>query len=281
LTEVVGAAAEGELRRLERRLARVAPEATPELLRQVMQESPRAQELRARRTNPAARDAQGRLGAWLGDLSAAEGLARWEARVCNRFLNGELTEQDAGEFVEGWLALRELLWVPSYTRALGLLVPVYDAVEQRIGYWRIVLPRLTWMVKRKTDLSSHPDWGDLPFDLLPERPRAFEHLRGLLVRDPELGPLLRSSGWNVRDVRYATLQPFAKRDHLRAFQHFRVTIEWASADERVAFEVEIEAAKRGHHHDPVERISVRATSSGGRRATELAERLQRLGIIDM
>lgn len=276
LTDAVRDEVERELGRLERRLAALAPEASPEQLRQVMLQSPRAQELRARIAEPDARDAQGRLGAWLGDLSAHEGLARFEARACNELIDVEPRAQAAGEFVEGWLALRDLLWVPSYTRALGLLVPVMDAAERRVGFWRIMLPRVAWIMKRRVDHAKHPDWGDLPFDLVPDRPRAFEWLRDHLENRPDLRARLKTEAWRVGEIRYATRERFDRRDPVRAFMRSTATIEWVSADERVTLHVDTDLpTRRKLRRGAQPQVVLRAEPSGGQRATALAEQLLR------
>ena len=78
-----------------------------------------------------------------------------------------------------------VLRLPSYTRTLTLLAPVRDTREDRVGFWRIVLPRVGWF-RSRTRGYHHGDLADLPLDLVPDRPLAYWLVTRLLDDDPDL-----------------------------------------------------------------------------------------------
>jgi len=160
--------------------------------------------------------------AWLGDVSALRLFVDWEVGRINRNLLGDGSADP--QWIESWRALRRWLFVPSYARTLALSAPVRDPVEDRVGFWRIVLPRPSWMLPRLKAWKRRP----VPFDLLPDLPFGYFAMRALQQFDPERFDRWRREGYRVTDVRYRTLVPPRKRDPERAFREIRVEIPLAS-----------------------------------------------------
>ena len=135
-------------------------------------------------------DAQARslrpyLTAWLGDIEASTLFRHWEQWRIERWFDGEA---GALELEEDWTALYRQFFVASYAREIGVLYPTYDAAEDRIGFWRVLLPKPSWYLRR---IQNWKRYADLPLDLLPERPIAADLLRLLEQDFPEAADALR------------------------------------------------------------------------------------------
>jgi Mg-chelatase subunit ChlD len=159
-----------ELDRLRDRFLALAPDLRVEALERMVVDSPEGVEIVRWMSSPEPADLTRYLGAWLGDIPAADLFRDWEMQQIDQALAG----RPDPDFVEQWVELRKIFYVPSYARVLGLPAPVHDRRQNRVGFWRVVLPRPAWILKRPKGLVRHPDWNDLPLDLLPERPFAFE-----------------------------------------------------------------------------------------------------------
>ncbi len=222
------ATAERELARLEREYLRRAPDSDPGLVAETVRLSAAGKEILARIDEPQVRDVQNHVAAWLGDISAYDLLVAWELERINRNLtSGVLLE--AG-FEERWEAVRRVFYLPSYARVLTLLDPVRDAGLDRIGQWRVVLPRTAWMLPRVKGLKNHPEWSDLPLDLIPDRPFGILALAHALEIDDVSG-VGAAAGAGVGEVsrvdgiRYELLGPAYRHDSRRGYRNFRVILD--------------------------------------------------------
>jgi len=198
------AEARRELDALKERFRRYAPDHGDEELERVVLLSEEGRSILARAAEPSEVDLQRYLAAWLGDISAHDLFVEWERRRIDR----ELADGDADSlsaFRREWTALRNMFFVPSYARVLTVLIPVHDLERDRIGYWRVVLPRPGWLGNRVMGWKNRIEYSDIPLDLVPDRPLALDALRDLCDRDAELCPHLRRSGYRVESVEYELL----------------------------------------------------------------------------
>jgi hypothetical protein len=214
--------AETDLKALMDRYRRRFPETDPVLLERVVTETDEARRIRARARTPSEVDLQRWLAAWLGDVSAHDLFVVWEVGLVNRWLNEESPDIDSLE--DRWRALRDLLFVPSYSRVLALLSPVHDPEADRIGYWRVVLPRSGWMQTRMKGYRRDLDLSDLPLDLVPEVPMALWLFSEIERSRPELIVGWREQGYRVTSIAYDLTSKPAKHDPVRAFRETRLTL---------------------------------------------------------
>ncbi len=217
------AEADAELVRLKRRFRRYAPDASEALLDRIVLESEQGRAILAMAEHPTGADVRRHLGAWLGDIAAHELFVAWEKRHADRLLAlGD--PGDGALFTERWQALRRLFFVPSYARTLALVAPVYSEADDRIGFWRIVLPRPGWLMPRVQGRKKR-DHGDIPLDLLPDRPLAYWLLERLARREPERIERLRRLGYRIGELRYELLtKPREQRPQL-AYRKSRVILD--------------------------------------------------------
>jgi Mg-chelatase subunit ChlD len=213
---------ETELTALMDRYRRRFPETDEALLERVLRETDEARRIQARARTPSEVDLQRWLAAWLGDVSAHDLFVAWEVGLVNRWLDEAPPDIDSLE--ERWTALRALLFVPSYSRVLGLLSPVHDPEADRIGYWRVVLPRPGWMQTRMKGYGSDLDLSDLPLDLVPEVPMALWLFTEIARTRPELIAGWREQGYRVASIAYDLTSKPAKHDPIRAFRETRLTL---------------------------------------------------------
>jgi hypothetical protein len=156
-------------------------------------------------------------------VPAHELFARWETTLVERLLRGG--DRQAAESVWArWRALREIFFAPSYTRLLTLLSPVYDRERERIGFYRVVLPRTAWYLQRLKNWQRHPGWSDLPLDLVPELPLAHWALERIFEAGPELATHLRRHGYGVATVDHVSLTKPGRQTPQRAFRKTRVVV---------------------------------------------------------
>jgi hypothetical protein len=188
-------------------------------LRETVAASEEGRRLRAGVADPS--DAQLRhfLAAWLGDISAHDLFARWEARQIDRTLQGR---EDRG-FGDKWESLRELFFVPSYVRSLVLLSPGYDSATDRIGFWRVILPRPGWIDIRRRGYSRPPGAADLPLDLVPDQPLGLWLVESLLESSQPLATQLRD-GCAVESLQYRLRGKSGKHEPRRAFRETAVDL---------------------------------------------------------
>lgn len=120
------------------------------------------------------------LAEWLGDISARDLAVRFESWVANRLLadgsDGATTRRLTRLVDSRWRNLGRWFPPPTEIRIVTPLIPVFDREQDRIGFYRILLPRVGG--------QAPPD------DLVPEAPLGLAFIRHLLERsDP--APALR------------------------------------------------------------------------------------------
>jgi len=241
--------ARSELALLHERLRRLAPDRTDEELSAAVLQTDEAREILSRAAKPAVPDAERHLTAWLGDVPAHDLFVRWEAGKIAELVDGAVDE----EFTAGWVELRRLFWVPSYTRTLTLLSPVRDTATGRIGFWRVILPRLGWLKERVKKNQPLPEFTDLPLDLVPDAPLGYWVVRRILEDAPELALTLRDREYETATVRYELLGKPRKFDPVRAFERARVSIELGGSrrgDEPFRIVAETKLVDRGGRRVP-------------------------------
>jgi hypothetical protein len=219
------AVADREVARLVERFRRYAPGETDARLHELALQSEAGRALMARAAAPELRDLTHYLAGWLGDIPAHELFVRWEMLHLKRWLGSADGAVPDPEFVDQWRELRRIFFVPSYTRVLAPLTPGYDPQTDRIGFWRVILPRPGIMLKRTQGLDNHPDYADLPLDLVPDLPLAYWALLRGYEEGDEVARGLAGSGTRVRDVQYEILDPAWKQGPERAFLTTRVIVQ--------------------------------------------------------
>lgn len=229
--------------RLKARLHRLAPDRTDDELDAVLAQSDEAQRVLSRASEPSIADLERLLAAWLGDVPAHELFVRWEAQHVVDLLGGARADDS---FIDGWVELRRIFWLPSYTRALTLLAPGRDPLSERVGYWRVILPRPGWLAERVKGYEDHPEFSDLPLDLIPDVPLGWWVAREIVTADPRLASAVSSQGYATGTVTYELLGKPRQHDPARAFRRTRVTLELGGGSLRVVADVSLvgEGAKR-------------------------------------
>ena len=213
-----------DLQSLVERLRRDAPDRSDEELRAAVNQSKEGRRILARTATPSELDLQRHLTAWLGDISVHELFARWEALWIDRSVEGTRSSLPDGSFPDAWRELRRVFFVPSYARVLTLLHPVHDSETDRIGFYRMVLPRPSWLRRRVKGWKKRPDYSDLPVDLVPDIPFGFWAIGQIVHEKPDLAAHLRERGYRTVSVTYELLGKPRKRDPGRAFRETRVTV---------------------------------------------------------
>ncbi|HKQ60051.1 MAG TPA: VWA domain-containing protein, partial [Candidatus Polarisedimenticolaceae bacterium] len=219
--------AERTLEALKRRYRRDAPDSlSDEQLDTIVRGSDEGRALVARGSAPTAADLERCLAAWLGDVPAFELFRRWELEHIHRLLDSP-ADEDSERFLAGWRELRRVFYVPSYARILTLLSPVYDPAQDRVGYWRAVLPRPGWFLPRVQGWTKDPELRDLPLDLIPDLPFGYLALRQALHEQPGLQLDRRRV-----ELDYQLLGKAHRQDPVRAFRDAQVTLRFAAIELR-------------------------------------------------
>jgi len=219
----IKAAADRELAALEEEFRALAPPEMPdEQLLALVHRSPEGNEILRWAASPTAADLTDHLAAWLGDIPAHDLLARWEERKIDRRLRDPSAGYDAA--ADEWARLHSVLELPSHARVLTILSPVYDEATDRIGFWRVILPRPSWMGRRIAGRGELSAFGTPPLDLVPRLPLALWSFDRALADRPELEARLRDGGHRVTSVSYETLVKPRAQSPLNAFAESRVTI---------------------------------------------------------
>jgi hypothetical protein len=213
-----------ELEMLKERFRRYAPAATDEELELAVALSEEGRAVIRRAETPSEVDLQKYLAAWLGDIPAHDLFVRWEIEQANRRLTGPRAEPGLEPFLERWKQTRRLFFVPSYARVLALLSPVHDLERDRVGYWRVVLPRPAWVRLRIQATRRSPEWYHVPMDLVPDLPFGLWLLDHLQVEEPALFDRLRVGDYRMADVTYELLGKPYRQDPERAFRDFRIRV---------------------------------------------------------
>ena len=119
----------------------------------------------------------------------------------------------------------------SYTRTLTLLSPIRDPHESdRIGFYRIVLPRAAWYLPRVKGYKRHVGWADMPNDLVPNLPLAHWAVGRILARRPELGTYLQDHRFQVDSLAYELLSYPGKQVPHAVFRKTRIVLVLRSPD---------------------------------------------------
>jgi len=256
----LAAEAETDLLDLRERFRRRVPTATDEALDDAIEQSEEGRRIRDRASNPSPLGLSRHLSAWLGDVPANDLFERWESDRIEAFLVDGATAADRALFEKRWEALRELLFASSYTRELTLLTPVHDRRSDRIGYFRVILPRPAWYQTRVRNYQKHPGWTDLPFDLVPGRPMAFRSFAWLANEVPGLADQLRSRDYRVAGVEYDSFAKPRKQSPVRALRQARVAVRFASDHGRLQIEFDLEQA--GGKSTETTLVDVRLSAEG-------------------
>ncbi len=237
--------AERRLDELEQRLRRLVPDTPPAILEQAVRLSPEGQAILARSEHPTERDLGRFLFAWLGDISAHDLFLRWEGIWIDRLLAGAEAAGTGDVEIEHWSAMHRLLHLPSYTRTLALFAPVRDEAQDRIGFWRVVLPRPSWIPSRIKGWKGREEYSDLPMDFVPNLPFGLLLLRQLRSDSAELFAHLRTAGYRFRRASYELPDKPRRQTPELAFEWSRLTLELgAPAGKPARLVVEIDWPKR-------------------------------------
>jgi Ca-activated chloride channel family protein len=157
LSNVVRSFSPDELTKLRRTIAEQHPEPTTEQL-------------------------QSFLAGWLGDISAHDLVVDLEIAAVNALLDPTVPATESAPLVETidthWNKLGDWFPPPTQVRIVTPLVPQYDPERDIVGFWRIVLPRVSG--------------GGPPSDRIPDRPLALT-----LLRD------MRGTGHRIQELRYS------------------------------------------------------------------------------
>jgi hypothetical protein len=216
--------AQRELDALKERFRRYAPQRSDEELDIAVLLSEEGTAIRLRAETPSEVDLQKYLSAWLGDISAHELFLRWEIERANRRLRDPEAEPAFEGFLEQWREVRRIFFVPSYARILTLLSPIYDAELDRVGYWRVVLPRPAWVRLRIQATPRSPEWYHVPLDLVPDVPFGLWLLDRLSAEEPELLGYLREGRYRIIDENYELLGKPRRQNPEQAFRAARLSV---------------------------------------------------------
>jgi hypothetical protein len=130
---------------------------------------------------------------------------------------------------------------------------------------------VNWIEPRLADYENHPGFADLPLDLLPEEPLAYEALRGMLDREPELAGYLAREGYRVASVRYESRMLPRKRTPERAFRECTASLVLESGRRRAELALDL-SREREADGSEVRLVAVRASSSDDAAFVELVQR---------
>jgi hypothetical protein len=238
-----------ELAEIAERIRARVPGTSPDQARTAAGESEEGRRVILRMAQPTDHDLARWLGAWLGDVSAHDLFVAWEGRAVRAALaegrpsgpSGEAGRSPsrprhgtAGEvpFEDRWRALRRVFFAPSYGRVLVPFRPVRDDDGDRIGFWRVVLPRPSWMLPRVDGRFDDPDWNGLPLDLVPDLPLAYMALGDALDREPRLRSRAAELGLaeGEVDVHYESRVKPRRQRPATAFDEARIELRVANAE---------------------------------------------------
>jgi hypothetical protein len=218
------AAAEVEITFLLDKYRRRFPDYPEEVLAQAARHSEDGQRILFRAENPSEVDLQQYLAAWLGDITAFDLFRRWEADRIDRILDGTDGAADAERFVKGWKELRKVFYVPSYARTLTLLQPVYDRECDCVGFWRVVLPRSSWMKPRVQEGEMYEMFSRRFLDLVPDLPFGYWLTDQVRQRNPEVIDYLRDGGFRAKEIVYNVVGEPARRTPMEAYDGTRMKV---------------------------------------------------------
>jgi hypothetical protein len=152
--------------------------------------------------------------------------------------------------MDGWRELRRVFYLPAYARVLTLLTPFFDPDHDRVGFWRVVLPRPFWMFLREEQRS-------VPLDLVPDLPFAYWLSDRLFRETPALASHLRDRGYRVVGLRYELLKAEKEnrngQENMESFRSTRVTVTFGgpnSAESRSVLEITAHLRLVGKRDEP-------------------------------
>ncbi len=260
--------ADDEIQAIVRRLRARSPSSSTEALMAAALQSEQGLQVLARKSAPTAVDLQRHLATWLGDIPAHDLFVRWEADWIDRVLAGSATPADHDGFVEAWEALRQVFYLPCYARTLTLLSPLHDPDTGRIGFWRVVLPRAGWFYPRRKGYKHHPEFTDMPMDLIPDRPLGIWLSRHLFESAPDLTRHLSRRDYRVVSASYALRGKSGHHDPHRAFRNVLVVLTLSMGDDAgPPVEIVADIGTRNPKRDP--ELYVEALSLGPTEDEEL------------
>lgn len=162
------------------------------------------------------------LAGWLGDRPAHALFAQWEAEEIVRAARGVADPT----FPARYAALEQVFRAASYARVLTVLEVVRAEDGSRVGFYRILLPRVSWVLPR---VRAEPR----PLDWIPERPLAYLAALARMDRDPAIRRGLATE--SVGAPRYRSDVKPRKQTRRGAFA--RATVEIPVGDALVTLEV--------------------------------------------
>ena len=216
--------AEQRLEELARRLALAVPAATPEQIDLAVRASARGQAVLAA-TQPTPSASVDDVAAWLGDVPAVELFRGWEMEAMRRALERP-EDWVAGvgweAFIRSWQRIQPYFAAPVSARTLGLLLPARDLGSDRVGYWRVVLPRPAWIHERMV-------WGAAAIlrhsnDLVPPNPYGVWMLGALEARG--LSPAALLDGFRLVGMHYRLAGFQRVADPRQAYQRFELVMRF-------------------------------------------------------
>lgn len=123
----------------------------------------------ARAESPGAVDRRDGLAAWLGDVDARDLTLEVDRMAIEDLLSGPEGARRAELVKARWSRLASWFPLPVSRRVVAMTSPVLDEGTGRIGFYRVVLPRPSWLAMR-AGAGKRPK-GDLPpDDTVPVRP---------------------------------------------------------------------------------------------------------------
>ena len=221
--------ADGELRAIERDLARDFPGLRSEDIAAAARASRAGRRAVDAARNPTDADLANVLAAWLSDVPARSLFSQWEGRLIDaRIVSGRDPSAPAK-----WAALRARLTRTEGVRVVAPLVLLKDPARRLIGFSRIELPRR---------LAT----GVPPPDVIPDRPLA------LLVVDRvaashAVGERLLAGGYRAVRIAEESALPAWKAGLGDPFRRARVTVvlESSLSSARAVLEAEIATGDDG------------------------------------
>jgi hypothetical protein len=207
---------------LKRRYQRSFPEVSSIAIEQAIALSDEGKEIARLAAAPSEVDLRRHLVAWLGDISAHDLFVAWETEQINAMIDDPLTESELDRAVERWVELRRIFWVPSYTRVLTLLSLTHDPHTDRIGFWRVTLPRPGWLGIRPRGYRTAEELADIPLDLVPDLPLGLWTIAHIHRDRPELAERIRES--HLVSVEYTLTGKPRHQQPIRAFRDTRVEL---------------------------------------------------------
>jgi hypothetical protein len=276
----LGEDAERELAVLQQRYLQRFPGLPADRLAEAVRYSADGQGILSRAVAPTEDDLQPYLAAWLGDLPAHALFIEWERERLNHTLTESASVLADERLFEAWRELRRVFFVPSYARILTVLVPVHDVDCDCIGFWRVVLPRPSWLYPRLLGLPEEAALAAKQLDLVADMPFGFWLIDQSVRREPGLLDYLRQAGYRATAIDYELIGEPATRHPLSAYRQTRVTVileaepGQAGTVERsfeLRAELRLDEAAAAETSAPVvETLSV--SVSGDPRLSELAHR---------